>query len=218
MIDKFTADDLDVLLIVDIQNDFCPSGNLPVPRGDEVVPLINGLARRFTHVVLTQDWHPRGLCVPNTSHPGKQPYQTIELAYGAQIVWPDHCVQGTSGAAFREDLTVPHAELVLRKGYHREIDSYSAFYENDRKTHTGLAGYLRERDFRRVFLAGLAFDFCVRYSAEDARREGFEAVVIEDTCRGIDVDGSMTATRERFRTLGIRCISANAIEARPIGA
>jgi nicotinamidase/pyrazinamidase len=218
MIDKFTADDRDVLLIVDIQNDFCPGGNLPVPRGDEVVPLINGLARRFAHVVLTQDWHPRGHLSFASSHPGKQPYQTIELAYGAQIVWPDHCVQGTSGAAFREDLTVPHAELVLRKGYHREIDSYSAFYENDRKTHTGLAGYLRERDFRRVFLAGLAFDFCVRYSAEDARREGFEAVVIEDACRGIDVDGSMTATRERFRTLGIRCISANAIEARPIGA
>ena len=132
MIDKFTADDRDVLLIVDIQNDFCPGGNLPVPRGDEVVPLINGLARRFAHVVLTQDWHPRGHLSFASSHPGKQPYQTIELAYGAQIVWPDHCVQGTSGAAFREDLTVTHAELVLRKGYHREIDSYSAFYENDR--------------------------------------------------------------------------------------
>ena len=169
---------------------------------------------RFAHVVLTQDWHPRGHLSFASSHPGKQPYQTIELAYGTQVLWPDHCVQGTSGAAFREDLAVPHAELVLRKGYHREIDSYSAFYENDRKTQTGLAGYLRERGFRRVFLAGLAFDFCVRYSAEDARREGFEAIVIEDACRGIDVDGSMAATRERFRTLGIRCISAIAIEAR----
>ena len=135
-----------------------------------------------------------------------------------QVLWPDHCVQGTSGAAFREDLAVPHAELVLRKGYHREIDSYSAFYENDRKTRTGLAGYLRERGFRRVFLAGLAFDFCVRYSAEDAHREGFEAIVIEDACRGIDVDGSMAATRERFRILGIRCIPADAIEVRPAGA
>jgi nicotinamidase/pyrazinamidase len=142
----------------------------------------------------------------------------IELAYDAQILWPDHCVQGTVGAAFREDLTIPHAELVLRKGYHRAIDSYSAFYENDRKTHTGLAGYLRERNFRRVFLAGLAFDFCVRYSAEDAHREGVEAIVIEDSCRGINVDASMTATREPFATLGIRCITANVIGARPIGA
>lgn len=218
MIDKFTVDDRDVLLIVDIQNDFCPGGNLPVPHGDEVVPLINGLAARFAHVVLTQDWHPRGHLSFASSHPGKQPYQTIELASGSQILWPDHCVQDTSGAAFHEDLTVPHAELVLRKGYHREIDSYSAFYENDGKTHTGLAGYLRERDFRRVFLAGLAFDFCVRYSAEDVRREGFEAIVIEDACRGIDVDGSIAATSERFRTLGIRCISADTIEVRPAGA
>jgi nicotinamidase/pyrazinamidase len=218
MIDKFTIGDRDILLIVDIQNDFCPGGNLPVPRGDEVVLLINGLATRFAHVVLTQDWHPRGHLSFASSHSGKQPYQTIELAYGAQILWPDHCVQGTSGAAFREDLAVPHAELVLRKGYHREIDSYSAFYENDRKTRTGLAGYLRERGFRRVFLAGLAFDFCVSYSAEDAHREGFEAIVIEDACRGIDVDGSMAATRERFRILGIRCIPADAIEVRPAGA
>ena len=218
MIDKFTIGDRDILLIVDIQNDFCPGGNLPVPRGDEVVLLINGLATRFAHVVLTQDWHPRGHLSFASSHSGKQPYHTIELAYGAQILWPDHCVQGTSGAAFREDLAVPHAELVLRKGYHREINSYSAFYENDRKTRTGLAGYLRERGFRRVFLAGLAFDFCVGYSAEDAHREGFEAIVIEAACRGIDVDGSMAATRERFRILGIRCIPADAIEVRPAGA
>ena len=174
--------------------------------------------RRFAHVVLTQDWHPRGHLSFASSHPGKKPYQTIEVAYGTQVLWPDHCVQGTAGAAFREDLAVPHAELVLRKGYHREIDSYSAFYENDRKTPTGLAGYLRERGFRRVFLAGLAFDFCVRYSAEDAHREGFEAIVIEDACRGIDVDGSMAATRELFRTSGIRCISANAINAGPVTA
>ena len=159
-------------------------------------------------MVLTQDWHPRGHLSFASSHPGRQPYETIDVAYGPQVLWPDHCVQGTAGAAFRDDLQIPHAELVLRKGYHREIDSYSAFYENDRKTPTGLAGYLRERGFTRVFLAGLAFDFCVRYSAEDARREGFEAIVIEDACRGIDVDGSMAATRELFRTLGIRCISA----------
>jgi nicotinamidase/pyrazinamidase len=218
MTDKFTIGDRDILLIVDIQNDFCPGGNLSVPRGDEVVPLINSLAARFGHVVLTQDWHPRGHLSFASSHPGKNPYQTIDAAYGTQVLWPDHCVQGTSGAAFREDLAVPHAELVLRKGYHREIDSYSAFYENDRKTRTGLAGYLRERGFRRVFLAGLAFDFCVRYSAEDAHRDGFEAIVIEDACRCIDVDGSMAATRERFRILGIRCIPTDAIEVRPAGA
>jgi nicotinamidase/pyrazinamidase len=213
MTDKVTIGDRDVLLIVDIQNDFCPGGSLAVPRGDEVVPLINGLAGKFAHVVLTQDWHPRGHLSFASSHPGKKSYQTIVAAYGTQVLWPDHCVQGTAGAALHEDLAVPHAELVLRKGYQREIDSYSAFYENDRKTHTGLAGYLRERDFRRVFLAGLAFDFCVRYSAEDAHREWFEAIVIEDACRGIDVDGSVAATRELFRVLGIRCISGGAIEA-----
>jgi nicotinamidase/pyrazinamidase len=198
----------DVLLVVDIQNDFCPGGSLSVPRGDEVVPLINRLARDFAHVVLTQDWHPRGHLSFASSHLGKKPYQTIEAPYGTQVLWPDHCVQGTKGAALRDDLQIPHAELVLRKGYHRAIDSYSAFYENDRRTRTGLAGYLRERGFARVFLAGLAFDFCVRYSAEDAQRENFEAVVIEDACRGIDVDGSMEATRALFRTLGIRCVES----------
>ena len=211
MIDKFTIGDRDVLLIVDIQNDFCPGGGLSVPHGDEVVVLINRLAARFAHVVLTQDWHPRGHLSFASSHSGKTPYQTIDVAYGTQVLWPDHCVQGTSGAAFREDLAVPHAELVLRKGYHREIDSYSAFYENDRKTRTGLAGYLRERGFRRVFLAGLAFDFCVRYSAEDARHEGFTAVVIEDACRGIDVDGSVAATQAVFNKLGVRGVKADEV-------
>ncbi len=211
MTETFTTGDREVLLIVDIQNDFCPGGSLSVPRGDEVVPLINGLAGKFSHVVLTQDWHPRGHLSFASSHTGKTPYQTIEVSYGSQVLWSDHCVQGTAGAAFRKDLEITHAELILRKGYHRETDSYSAFYENDRKTRTGLAGYLRERGFRRVFLAGLAFDFCVRYSAEDARREGFEAIVIEDACRGIDVDGSMAATRKLFTASGIRCIPANAI-------
>jgi nicotinamidase/pyrazinamidase len=215
MTDKYAIRERDILLVVDIQDDFCPGGSLAVPRGDEVVPLINLLAGKFSHVALTQDWHPRGHSSFASSHPGKEPYQTIELAYGSQVLWPDHCVQGTAGAAFRSDLRIPHAELVLRKGYHREIDSYSTFYENDRKTPTGLTGYLRERGFTRVFLAGLAFDFCVRYSAEDAHREGFEAIVIEDACRGIDVDGSMAATRELFKSVGIRCICANAIEAGP---
>jgi nicotinamidase/pyrazinamidase len=209
--EKFAAGERDVFLVVDIQNDFCPGGSLAVPRGDEVVPTINALAAKFAHVVLTQDWHPRGHLSFASSHAGKQPFQTIDVAYGTQILWPDHCVQGTVGAAFRGDLNIPHAELVLRKGYHRDIDSYSAFYENDRKTATGLAGYLRERGLTRVFLAGLAFDFCVRYSGEDARREGFEAVVFEDACRSIDVDGSAAVTREKFRSLNIRCVSADAI-------
>jgi nicotinamidase/pyrazinamidase len=201
----------DVLIAVDIQNDFCPGGALGVPRGDEVVPLINRLAGRFAHVLLTQDWHPAGHLSFASAHPGRKPYEVLEASYGAQILWPDHCVQGTPGAEFRTDLQITRAELVLRKGYHREIDSYSAFYENDRKTRTGLAGYLRERGFARVFLAGLAFDFCVRYSAEDARREGFEVLVIEDACRGIDVDGSMAATRQLFSVRGIACVSAAAI-------
>ena len=199
----------DILLVVDVQNDFCPGGGLAVPRGDEIVPLVNRLARDFAHVVLTQDWHPRGHLSFASSHAGKKPYETIEVSYGAQVLWPDHCVQGTKGAAFRDDLDIPHAELVLRKGYHRTIDSYSAFYENDRTTMTGLGGYLRERGFRRVFLAGLAFDFCVRYSAEDAHREGFEAVVIEDACRAIDIDGSAAATRAMFAARGISRVASD---------
>lgn len=211
MMERFTIGEHDVLLVVDLQNDFCPGGSLAVPRGDEVVPVINRLAGHFAHVVLTQDWHPRGHLSFASSHRGKQPYQTIEVAYGTQVLWPDHCVQETQGAAFHKDMAIPHAELVLRKGYHRSIDSYSAFFENDRTTPTGLAGYLRERGFHRVFLAGLAFDFCVRYSAEDARRAGFGAVVIEDACRGIDIGGSVAATQALFATLDIPCVPADAI-------
>jgi nicotinamidase/pyrazinamidase len=210
MTERFDIGARDVLLAVDVQNDFCPGGRLAVPRGDEVVPAINRLAQNFAHVVLTQDWHPAGHQSFASSHPGKKPFETVTVAYGAQILWPDHCVQGTEGAALRGDLAIAGAELILRKGYHREIDSYSAFYENDRKTHTGLAGYLRERGFNRVFLAGLAFDFCVRYSAEDAKREGFAAVVIADACRAIDMDGSAAATRAAFDRLGIPCVTAAA--------
>ena len=213
MSDTFTTGAHDVLLVVDIQNDFCPGGSLSVSRGDEVVPVINALAQKFAHVVLTQDWHPSGHLSFASSHPGKKPYDFIEVTYGAQILWPDHCVQGTKGAAFRDDLKITPAEMVLRKGYHREIDSYSAFYENDRTTPTGLGGYLRERGFKRVFLAGLAFDFCVRYSADDAHREGFETVVIEDGCRAIDIEGSAEATRALFKKLGIRCVNASAVSA-----
>ena len=211
MTDTLRVADHDVFLVVDVQNDFCPGGNLAVPRGHEVVPLINMLAGKFAHVVLTQDWHPHGHLSFASSHSGKKEFQPIEANYGTQILWPDHCVQGTAGAAFRTDLEVPHAQLILRKGYHREIDSYSAFYENDRKTATGLAGYLRERGFARIFVAGLAFDFCVRYSCEDARRQGFDVVVIEDACRSIDVDRSAATTRDQFRSLGIPCALAEHI-------
>lgn len=200
--------DADVLLAVDVQKDFCPGGRLAVPRGDEVVPIVNRLAAKFKNVVLTQDWHPPGHLSFASSHPGREPFETIEVAYGPQVLWPDHCVQDTPGAEFREDLHVPQAALVIRKGFRRAIDSYSAFYENDRATPTGLAGYLRERGLRRVFLAGLAFDFCVRYSAEDAHREGFDAIVIEDACRGIDVDGSVAATHRRLAELDVRCVGA----------
>ena len=203
--------DSDVLIVVDIQNDFCPSGALAVPHGNDVVPIVNRLAREFSNVVLTQDWHPSGHLSFASAHPGRSPYETIIAPYGPQVLWPDHCVQGTPGAAFHRSLEIPHAGLVLRKGTNRAIDSYSALYENDRTTPTGLAGYLHERGMRRLFLAGLAFDFCVRYSAEDAVREGFAVFVIEDACRGIDVDGSMAATRGIFAALGVPCIASQAV-------
>lgn len=207
---KISIGENDVLLVVDIQNDFCPGGALAVPGGNEVVPLVNRLAERFRHVVLTQDWHPAGHQSFASSHPGKQPFDTITLAHGPQVLWPDHCIQGTSGAVFHGGLNIPHAELILRKGYHADIDSYSAFFENDRKTPTGLTAYLRERGFTRVFLAGLAFDFCVRYSAEDAHRMGFTSTVVEDACRSIDMDGSAATARESFTALDIACIEATA--------
>lgn len=208
---KISIGDSDVLLVVDIQNDFCPGGALAVPGGNEVVPVVNRLAGRFRHVVLTQDWHPTVHQSFASSHPGKQPFDTITLPYGSQVLWPDHCVQGTAGAAFHTELKIPHAELVLRKGYHRHIDSYSAFFDNDRETPTGLTAYLRERGFTRVFVAGLALDFCVRYSAEDAHRMGFSSTVVADACRSIDLDGSATAARESFVELDIACIEVDAI-------
>jgi len=202
----------DVLIVVDVQYDFCcPGGALAVPHGDEVVPLINRLATKFDNVVLPQDWHPPGHQSFASIHPGRKPFDTIEVAYGPQILWPDHCVQDTRGAAFHDALHIRHAALVIRKGFRREIDSYSTFYENDRKTPTGLTGYLRERGFKRAFLAGLAFDFCVRYSAEDASREGFGVVVIEDGCRSIDMDGSVAATHASLKALGVACVKAEAI-------
>jgi nicotinamidase/pyrazinamidase len=203
----------DVLLVIDIQNDFCPGGALAVPRGDEVVAVANRLGERFAHVVLTQDWHPAGHGSFASSHPGHQPFEAIELAYGPQTLWPDHCVQDTAGAAFHRDLHLPRAELVVRKGFRRAIDSYSAFYENDRRTSTGLAGYLRDRGFERVFLIGLATDFCVHYSAVDACRAGFAAVLIEDGCRAIDLAGSLADAMAKMAAAGVERITSAAISA-----
>ena len=197
------ASDRDLLLVVDVQNDFCPGGTLAVPDGDAVVPVINRLARDFTHVVLTQDWHPAGHSSFASAHPGRQPFEAIEVDYGTQVLWPDHCVQGTPGAAFHAGLDIPHAELVIRKGYHPAIDSYSAFRENDHKTPTGLAAYLRERGFERVTLCGIATDFCVLYSALDAAAAGFATRVVLDACRGIDRDGSIGRALDEMRSAGI---------------
>jgi nicotinamidase/pyrazinamidase len=193
----------DVLLVVDVQNDFCPGGALAEPQGDEIVPVINRLAPRFAHVVLTQDWHPRGHLSFASAHPGKQPFETIEVEYGAQTLWPDHCVQGTSGADFHPGLDIPQVELIVCKGYRPAIDSYSAFRENDRKTPTGLAGYLRERGFERITLCGLALDYCVFFSAIDAREAGFEVTVAIEACRGIDLDGSLARALAAMRQAGV---------------
>ena len=197
----------DLLLVIDVQNDFCPGGALAVNDGDAVVPTINRIARRFGHVVLTQDWHPAGHSSFASSHPGAAPFESIAMPYGPQTLWPDHCVQGTAGAAFHPDLSTVAAELVIRKGFRPEIDSYSAFYENDRQTPTGLAGYLRERGLTRIVLVGLATDFCVYYSAVDARRLGFEAVVIESACRAIDLAGSLAAAWTGMQEAGVQRIA-----------
>lgn len=193
----------DVLIVTDPQRDFCPGGALAVPEGDRIMPVINRLAQRFAHVVITQDWHPPGHMSFASAHPGKQPFETIDVEYGRQTLWPDHCVQNTPGAAFHPALEIPHAELVIRKGYHRGIDSYSAFRENDRKTPTGLAGYLRERGFARVSLCGLATDFCVFFSAMDAREAGFDTALVLEASRGIDLDGSLTRALSAMRAAGV---------------
>jgi nicotinamidase/pyrazinamidase len=198
--------DDDVLLIIDVQNDFCGGGALAVGDGDAVVPVVNRLAERFDHVVLTQDWHPPGHSSFATSHPGSAPFESMTMPYGQQTLWPEHCVQGTSGAAFHPQLVTERAELVIRKGFRSEIDSYSAFYENDRKTPTGLAGYLRERGLQRIFLAGLATDYCVYYSAVDARRLGFDTVLVEAGCRAIDLAGSLDAAWTAMAAAGVQRI------------
>jgi nicotinamidase/pyrazinamidase len=201
----------DVLLVIDVQNDFCPGGALAVRRGHEVVPVINNLVNRFEHVVLTQDWHPRRHSSFASSHPGKQPFSQITLPYGPQTLWPDHCIQRSSGARFHDSLSWTTAQMVIRKGFRPAIDSYSAFFENDKTTPTGLTGYLRERGLTRVFCCGLAFDFCVRYSAVDAHAQRFETLVIEDACRAIDMDGSAQATRDSLGAQGIALINSSEI-------
>ena len=195
-----------ILLIVDVQNDFCPGGALAAPDGERILPAINCLARSFEHVALTQDWHPKGHLSFAASHPGKAPFETVEAPYGTQILWPEHCVQGTHGAEFHPGLEVPQAEFVVRKGFDPAIDSYSAFRENDRRTPTGLAGYLRERGFERIVLCGIATDFCVLYSALDAVAAGFAAEVALDACAGIDVEGSLDRALQEMRQAGVRVL------------
>lgn len=201
----FFAGDADILLVVDVQNDFLPGGALAVPDGDAVVDPCRNLAARFKHVLLTQDWHPAGHVSFASSHSGKRVFDTVDLEDGrSQILWPDHCVQGSHGAALAPDLDVPHAELVIRKGYRRELDSYSAFLEADGRTATGLAGYLRERDMTRVVVCGLATDFCAGWSAIDAARAGFETWLVEDATRGIDANGSMARSFADMDAAGVR--------------
>jgi nicotinamidase/pyrazinamidase len=201
----------DVLLVIDVQNDFCPGGALAVSGGDQVIAPIHQIAPHFAHIILTQDWHPANHASFASSHPGKQPYETIEMPYGPQTLWPDHCVQGSKGAEFHPDLSLTRAELILRKGFRPQIDSYSAFFENDRVTPTGLAGYLRERGLTRVFLCGLAYDYCVGYSALDARRLAFEAVIPRDACRAIDLNGSVAKIEAEFAAAGVALIHSDAL-------
>jgi len=203
----------DVLIVIDVQNDFCPGGALAVAEGDAVIEVIHRIAPRFDHVVLTQDWHPPNHTSFASAHTGKKSYEQIELSYGPQTLWPAHCVQGTKGAEFHPALGLPGAELILRKGFDARIDSYSAFFENDRQTPTGLAGYLEERGLTRVFLAGLAYDYCVGYSALDARRLGLAAFVVRDGCRAIDLGGSVTKMDDEFERAGVQVIESAAFSA-----
>lgn len=204
-------DNRSALIVVDVQNCFCSGGTLAVPGGEEVVPLVNRIARSFANVVLTQDWHPAGHASFASSHAGRQPFQTTRLGYGDQVLWPDHAVQGTADAALHAGLQIPHAQLLLRKGYHKGIDSYSAFFEADRKTATGLAGYLHERGIGRLFVAGLATDFCVAWTAIDARAAGFETLVVEDATRAIDLDGSLATAWRDMLAAGVQRLQSGAL-------
>ena len=202
------VDDTSALLVIDVQNCFLPGGSLAVKDGDQVVAVINKIAKGFANVIMTQDWHTTGHVSFASSHDGKKPFEAIDLKYGKQILWPDHCVQGTDGAALSKDLSIPQAELIIRKGYHKDVDSYSAFTEADRKTTTGLTGYLKARKLRRLFVAGLATDFCVAWTAIDARKAGFETYVVEDACRGIDTQGSLGKAWADMAKAGVKRIQS----------
>ena len=195
--------DTDCLIIIDVQKDFCTGGSLAVPDAESILPWINDNSSQFKNIVLTQDWHPSGHSSFASVHEDHAPFESISMPYGAQTLWPDHCVQGSNGAEFHDELLTDQAQLIIRKGFRHEIDSYSAFYENDHSTTTGLAGYLRERSISRVFCVGLALDYCVRFSALDARREGFETVVVEAGCRGIDIEGSNDDARQAMNAAGV---------------
>ncbi len=210
---KLRIDDKSVLIVVDVQNCFLPGGSLAVNKGEEVIPVINRLAKGFTHVILTQDWHTPGHISFASSHAGKKPFESVKLKYGDQVLWPDHCVQGTDGAAIHKDISIPHAQLVIRKGFRKDVDSYSAFREADRKTTTGLTGYLKARGLNRVFVTGLATDFCVAWTAMDARAEGFETYVIEDAARGIDAQGSLAKAWDAMKKAGVKRIQSAALTA-----
>lgn len=197
-----------VLIVVDVQNCFVPGGSLAVKDGDAIVPLINKIAKGFENVVLTQDWHTADHVSFASQHSGKKPFEAVKLPYGNQILWPDHCVQGTEGAALVKDLSIPHAQLVIRKGFHKNVDSYSAFTEADGKTSTGLGGYLKQRNIQRVFVVGLATDFCVAWTAMDARKQGLETYVVEDACRGIDAQGSLAKAWSSMKTAGVKRIQS----------
>ena len=206
-------DDASALLVIDVQNCFLPGGSLAVKDGEQVVPVINRIAKGFANVVMTQDWHTAGHVSFASSHAGKKPFETVDLPYGKQVLWPDHCVQGTDGASLSKDLVVPKAELIIRKGFHHDVDSYSAFTEADGKTTTGLAAYLKARDVKQLFLAGLATDFCVAWSALDARKAGFETYVVEDACRGIDIQGSVAKAWVDMAAAGVKRIQSADIAA-----
>ena len=202
-------DDASALLVIDVQNCFLPGGSLAVKDGEQVVPVINRIAKGFANVVMTQDWHTPGHISFASVHAGKKPFETIDLAYGKQVLWPDHCVQGTDGASLSKDLSIPQAALVVRKGFHKDVDSYSAFTEADGKTTTGLAAYLKARQIERLFVAGLATDFCVAWTALDARKAGFETYVVEDACRGIDTQGSLAKAWADMANAGVKRIQSN---------
>ncbi|MDE2064031.1 MAG: bifunctional nicotinamidase/pyrazinamidase [Bradyrhizobium sp.] len=205
------VDDASALLVIDVQNCFLPGGSLAVKDGDQVIPVINRLAKGFANVVMTQDWHTPGHVSFASSHAGKKPFETIDLAYGKQVLWPDHCVQGTDGASLSKDLSIPQAELIVRKGYHKDVDSYSAFTEADGKTTTGLAAWLKARKLQRLFITGLATDFCVAWTALDARKAGFDAFVVEDACRGIDTHGSLAKAWADMEKAGVKRIQSSDI-------